>query len=97
MKGDPTGAGPLAKAKGAASEGFELNLLRTLRPKRTGFRLERANFRPERADTRPERADFRPERAWGKQTNGRTKERTNESPLYSTGLRPLWGCCPKRK
>ena len=31
MEGDPTGAGLLAKAKGAASEGFELNLLRTLR------------------------------------------------------------------
>ena len=30
MEGDPTGAGLLAKAKGAASEGFELNLLRTL-------------------------------------------------------------------
>ena len=25
----------------------------------------------------------------------RTHKRTNESPLRSTGLRPLWGRCPK--
>ena len=33
-------------------------------------------------------------------TNGRTNERTNgrtKVPLCSTGLRPLWGRCPKRE
>ena len=28
-------------------------------------------------------------------TNERTDGQTNESPLCSTGLRPLWGRCPK--
>ena len=61
------------------------------RPERADFRSERADFRPERVDFRPERADFKLERAWGKQMN----ELTNESLLGSTGLRPLWGHCPK--
>ena len=30
-----------------------------------------------------------------RQTNGRTDGQTNESPLCSTGLHPLRGCCPK--
>ena len=56
----------------------------------------RADFRPEaeRADEGPQRADFRPKRAWGGQTDRRTNEQTNGSPLCSTGLCPLRGRCP---
>merc|ERR1712074_221488 len=63
------------------------------RSERADFMPERADFRPERAHFRPERADFRPERASGG-THGRTNGRT-KVPLCSTGLRPLWGRCPK--
>ena len=69
------------------------------------FRPERADFRPEMADFRPERADFRSERALGdKQTDKRTNRQMDKRTdgqtkvhLCSTGLRPLWGCCPKTK
>ena len=65
------------------------------RPEKADSRPERADFRPERVDLSPERADFRPERAWGSGwMDERTNGRTNESPLCSTGLHPLRGCCP---
>ena len=47
---------------------------RNLRPERPGLRLERLDLRPERPDLRPEEPD-----RWGRM-DGRTNERTNESP-----------------
>ena len=64
---------------------------------RADLRSERADFRPKRSERtvlRPERADFRSEKAWGRQTNGQTDGQM-KVPLYSTGLHPLQGRCPK--
>ena len=78
------------------------------RPERPGLRPERLDLRLERLDLKPEMPDLRPERPdWGSErpdlkseepdggTNGWTDGRTNRFPLCSTGLRPLWGRCPK--
>ena len=57
---------------------------------------------PERLNLRPERLDLRPDGPGGggdERMNERTDERTDgrtKVPLCSTGLRPLWGRCPKR-
>ena len=71
-----------------------------LRPERPDLGPERVDFRPERADFKPERSDFRSERAdLGLRETGGTNEQTDgqtKVPLFSTGLRPLRGCCPKR-
>ena len=49
-----------------------------LRLERPDLRPDRPDFKPERPDLRPERPDLRPERPEG--GDGRTNERTNESP-----------------
>ena len=73
-----------------------------IRPESPDLRAEMLDMRPERPDLRPERLKSRPERleklqrGGDEQTNKRTNERT-KVPLCSTGLRPLWGRCPKRK
>ena len=57
---------------------------------------ERLNLRPERLDLRPDG----PEGGGNERMNERTDERTDgrtKVPLCSTGLRPLWGRCPKTK
>ena len=66
------------------------------RPEGADFRADRADFRTKRAYFRPERTDFRPERAWGGLSDGNTNRCSSIKVPCSTGLHPLWGCCPKR-
>ena len=66
-----------------------------LRPERLDLRPEMLDFRPERPDLRSQCPDLRPEGP--DEGGGRTNEQTNESPLCSTGHRPLRGRCPKRR
>ena len=75
-----------------------------MRPEKPNLRPERPDLIPETPDLmlkRPdlilERPDLMPERLdkGGGQKNKWTNEQT-KVPLYSTGLRPLWGRCQKR-
>ena len=65
-----------------------------LRPERLDLRPERLDLRPERLDLRPDRLDLRSEGP--DEGGGWRNERTNESPLCSTGLCTLRGRCPKK-
>ena len=68
-----------------------------LRPERLDLRPKRLDLRPERLHLRPKRLDLRsegPDDGGDKQTNKQTNAQT-KVPLCSTGLRPLWGRCPK--
>ena len=85
-------------------ERLDLRLERPdLRPERPGLRPERLDLTPERLDFRPQRPDFKSQRSdlrpegpyeGDRRTDGWTNGRT-KVPLCSTGLRPLWGHCPK--
>ena len=66
-------------------------------PERLDLRPERLDLRPKGLDLRPERLDLRSEGPDEGGGDGEANKQTNESPLCSTGLRPLRGRCPKSK